>query len=133
MIGQRVRRAFQDLVHVRIVEVDALELPLLQACRNGEVREPTRLLTPLEIVRQRLLAIGLESRRPESVADFDVRERYGFQFAVWWVGRPRRRYGKTQSDNNAQYDTTTHVAVPIRACPSHPRLTEIRRRWSAAG
>ena len=90
MIGQGVGRAFEDLVDVRVIEVDALEFSRLQAGGLGEVREATRVLTPLEIVRQRLLAVDLQSRCPERIADLHLRERHGLQLAMRWFVRTRR-------------------------------------------
>ena len=63
---QRVRRAFDHLVQVGIIEVDALELAGRQLSRLGEVVDASGLLAPLDVVRQGYDAIDFQAGRPKT-------------------------------------------------------------------
>ena len=75
--GERVGRAFDDLVDVGIVEEVALVLPLLLSRRDREVADAAGDLALVEVRVERGGPVRLEARRPEPVVDLHRRERHG--------------------------------------------------------
>ena len=87
--GNRVRRALDDLVNIRVVEGNALETASRTLAGQLEVADAAGLLALLEIDLHRHDAVRLEARMPEPGADGDVRHLGGVERVVARMGAER--------------------------------------------
>jgi len=86
----RIGRALEDLVDVRVIEVDALELALLEPASDGEVAEAPRLLAHADLMRQAHLSVTLHLGSPEFVLEGDLVKGHRRHLGVWRIpGRGR--------------------------------------------
>ena len=83
MSRQRIPCALEDLEDVGVIEERTPEVALHQLARLGKVVDAAGPLTPIEVVRQRLLAVDFQSRRPKNIVELHIRERHGGQFAIF--------------------------------------------------
>ena len=77
LLRERVSRAFDHFVNVRVIEESAFEFPRHQTASLGKVVDPPFAI--LQIVRHNLLATHLDARRPELAVDLDIGERDGHE------------------------------------------------------
>src|SRR5688500_15545592 len=91
---QRVGGSFNDLVDIRVIEINALDLARHPPCRLGKVADPPGHFALAEVVADGLLAVGLNPRRPEGIVNLDLSKWHSRQSAEFGrLSRAGRRSG----------------------------------------
>ena len=146
--AQRVRRAFDHLVEVGVVERDTPAASCSSTARRGapsprerSCRRGRSQLALLEGGRDRHLPVGLDPRRPEDVVQVDGRERHRLDRVVMargdrrlqparLGGRGEQRHDEGSSKHRAPRDLTWSAAATSVPTSRVPRSSALP--WRAA-
>ena len=99
MRGERVCRALDDLVNIRVVEGNALETASGALAGQFEVADASSLLALLEIYLNGHDAVRLEARIPEPGADRDVRHLRRLERVVASDAKASRSHGHAKNES----------------------------------